>query len=74
MPHIDHMAAYVLAMCQRIEREFTLKEIVTRVQDERPDMIKEFAEAWGRLIARKEIRRSKNGLPSLYEVAGKREK
>jgi hypothetical protein len=72
VPHIDRMAAYVLATCQRIEREFTLKEIVARVQDERPDMIKEFAEAWGRLIARKEIRRSTNGVPSLYQVTGKK--
>jgi hypothetical protein len=73
MPHPDRMAAYVLAMCQRMEREFTLREIVARVQDERPEMIADFAEAWGRLIERKEIRRRTNGVPSLYEVAERRD-
>ena len=72
MERIDQMAAYVLAMCQRMERQFTLKEIVARVQGERPEMIDDFAEVWGKLIARKKIRRSKCGLPHTYEVAATR--
>jgi hypothetical protein len=32
-------------------------------------MIELFAEAWGRLIERKQIKRIKNGVPTLYVVA-----
>lgn len=55
-------------MCQRVQREFTLREIVARVSDERPEMIMEFAEAWGRLMRGRQIRVSRQGLPNMYEV------
>jgi hypothetical protein len=60
--------AYVLSMCQRVEREFTLNEIVSRMLDERPEMILEFAETWGNLIQSRKIRICKPGRPNMYEV------
>jgi hypothetical protein len=65
----DPVAACLLEMCRRVEREFTLREIVARVMDERPEMIIDFAEAWGRLMRGKHIRVSRHGLPNTYEVA-----
>jgi hypothetical protein len=64
----DPTAACLLEMCHRVQREFTLREIVARVMDERPEMIMEFAEAWGRLVREKLIRVSRPGLPNTYEL------
>ncbi len=64
----EHKRSYLLSMCQRVEREFTLDEIVSRMLDERPEMILEFAETWGNLIQSKKIRISKPGRPNTYEV------
>lgn len=64
----DRAAVHVLDMCQRLEQEFTLKELVARILDERPDMIIEFADAWGRLIQNKLIRLSKGARPCTYAV------
>jgi hypothetical protein len=64
----DKAAAYILGMCQRVERGFTLREIVARVQSERPEMILEFAATWGRLIRNKMIRILREAEPCLYEV------
>jgi hypothetical protein len=64
----DKTAAYVFGMCQRVERHFTLREIVARIADERPEMILEFAATWGRLIRNKTIRLLKQGEPCLYEI------
>jgi hypothetical protein len=69
----DRSAAHVLDMCQRMEHEFTLKELVARVLDERPDMIVEFAEAWGRLIQNKLIRLCREtSRPCTYAVTMRR--
>jgi hypothetical protein len=65
----DRTAVHVLDMCHRLEQEFTLKELVARILDERPDMIVEFAEAWGRLIQNKLIRLCKGARPCTYVVA-----
>jgi hypothetical protein len=59
---------HLLDMCRRVEKEFTLREIVARVLDERPEMVLRFAEAWGELIRRKQIRVRREGRPSTYEV------
>jgi hypothetical protein len=67
----DRAAVHVLDMCHRMEREFTLGELVARVMDERPDMIIEFAEAWGRLISSKFVRVRRRGEPCTYVVAGR---
>jgi hypothetical protein len=66
----DRAAAHVLDMCQSLEQEFTLKDLVARVLDKRPDMIVEFAEVWGRLIQGKLIRLCKGASPPCtYAVA-----
>jgi hypothetical protein len=65
----DRTAVYVLGICQRVERSFTLKEIVARVREERPEVILAFASAWGRLIQHKFIRIIRPGDPSYYEVS-----
>jgi hypothetical protein len=65
----DRAAVHVLGMCQRLEAEFTLRELVARVLDERPEMIMEFAEAWGRLFQNKLVRLCKQARPCTYEVA-----
>jgi hypothetical protein len=65
----DRAAIYVLDVCRRIERHFALAEIVARIRDERPEMIMEFASAWGRLIQHKFIRGVKSGETKLYEIA-----
>jgi hypothetical protein len=64
----NQMAAHVLGMCQRVERQFTMKEVVARIMDERPEMIMEFAAVWGKLIRDKLIRVCRQGEPTLYEV------
>lgn len=64
----DQPALRVFGMCKRVERQFTLKEIVARVIDERPELILEFASAWGRLIRDKLIRVRQPGNPTLYEI------
>ena len=67
--HTDEQKlAYVLGMCQRVEHEFTLREIVARMLDERPEMILEFAETWGQLIQSNRIRICKQGRPNTYQV------
>ena len=65
----DKAAAHVFAMCERMERDFTMKEIVARVLDERPTIILQFAEIWGRLIQSKLIKIHKAGEVDTYEVA-----
>ena len=65
----DRAAVHVLDMCQRLEQEFTLGEVVARVMDERPDMIVDFAEAWSRLIHSKFVRVRRKAEPCTYEVA-----
>jgi hypothetical protein len=65
----DRTAAYVLGICQRVERRFTLREVVARIALERPEAVLEFASAWGRLIQHKFIRVIKSGEASIYEVA-----
>jgi hypothetical protein len=64
----DQKIAYLLGMCQRVERQFTLREIVARVLDERPEMIMEFADTWDHLLRQKHIRVCKSGMPNTYEV------
>lgn len=64
----DRIVAHVLGMCQRVETHFSMKEIVARVMDERPEMILQFAAAWGTLIRRKLIRVCGRNEPALYEV------
>lgn len=64
----DRPAAYVLEVCRRVEKEFTLKEIVARISAERPDMIMEFAGAWARLVRYKMLRMLKVGDPCLYTL------
>jgi hypothetical protein len=68
LPTEDMTAARVLDMCQRMERGFTLKEIVARVLDERPEIILDFANAWARLIRNRRIRVLQSGEPCLYAV------
>jgi hypothetical protein len=61
----------MLGMCRSVDGEFTLAEIVSRVLDERPEMILEFAETWGDLLQARVIRIRKRGRPNTYElVAG----
>jgi hypothetical protein len=69
----EQKIAYVLAICQRIEREFTLREIIARVTTERPEMIMEFAELWGSLIRDKLVVISRNGEPNTYRLTKKPE-
>jgi hypothetical protein len=64
----EQKIAYVLAICQRIEREFTLREIIARVSTERPEMIVEFAELWGSLIRDKRVAICRNGEPNTYQL------
>jgi hypothetical protein len=65
----DRAASHVLDICQRLEQEFTLGEVVARVMDERPDLIVDFAEAWGLLIHHKFVRVRRKAEPCTYEVA-----
>lgn len=65
---VDQTAAYVLEVCRRVEKEFTLKEIVARIAAERPEMILEFAGAWARLISGRTLRMLKSGETCLYTL------
>lgn len=65
----ERAPAYVLNVCQRIEKRFALSEVVTRVAHERPELVGEFAAAWGALIKHRLIRMVQRANPSLYEVA-----
>jgi hypothetical protein len=65
----DKAAAHVFSMCERMERGFTMKEIVARVLHERPTIALQFAEIWGRLIQSKLIKVHKAGEVDTYEVA-----
>jgi hypothetical protein len=69
----DQIAAWVLGVCRRVEKHFTLQEVVARISMERPEMILEFASAWGRLIRGKYVRLLKKDEPCLYEVLGNME-
>lgn len=60
----EQIAAHILGICERVERQFTLREIVARVMNERPEMIMEFAEGWGTLIRERSERMTKNSLES----------
>lgn len=64
----DKAAAYVLGICQRVDRGFTLREVVARIVDERPEMILEFVSTWEKLIRNKTVRVFKQGEPCLYEI------
>jgi hypothetical protein len=59
---------YVLGMCQRAEHDFTLKEIIARVMDERPEIILQFPGAWGELIRSKRVKISHKSKPFTYQV------
>jgi hypothetical protein len=59
---LDHL----LGLCQREESAFTLKEIVSRILNENPEMLRAFAHAWEELIRRKCIRVLRHGRPSVY--------
>jgi hypothetical protein len=60
--------SYVLGICERVEREFTLREVVARILDERPEMILEFADVWGKLFKDKLIGVCRGGAPNTYEL------
>jgi hypothetical protein len=60
--------SYVLGICERVEREFTLREVVARILDERPEMILEFADLWGKLFRDKVISICHGGAPNTYEL------
>lgn len=61
-------AAYVMGICRRLESRFTLAEIVARIQDERPEMVLEFASAWSQLLKHRFIRKMRHNDPLLFEV------
>src|SRR5687768_12535716 len=63
--------ACVLDMCRRTKPPFTLMEIVARIQQERPEMIVEFASIWGKLIHARLVQVCA-GPTGLYEVAPNR--
>ena len=63
------IAAQLLEICERARPGFTLRDVVTRVIDERPDMIHAFALAWNDLIHTRRIRMRHCGRPCTYEVA-----
>jgi hypothetical protein len=64
--------AYVLGVCERVESRFTLREIVARIASERPEMILEFAQVWGRLIRDEAIALCSSGTPNTYRLTGVR--
>jgi hypothetical protein len=66
----ERTIAYVLDVCQRSRRGFTLREIIAHVRDERPEVILEFASIWAELLRHKRIRVFQNGEPCTYEVLG----
>lgn len=67
----EQKVAYLLGMCQRVEREFTLREIIARVLEERPDMMMEFPNVWGNLISHKLIKVRQFGEPNTYELCAR---
>lgn len=64
----DQLAAYVLSVCQRMEERFSLREVVHRIAEERPEMVVQFASLWGRLVQHRLVRKIRN-FPSVYELA-----
>ncbi len=68
----DQQHAYVLGVCERVEVEFTLREIVARIVNERPEMILEFAQVWGRLIRDQAIALCNSGKPNTYRLSGRK--
>jgi hypothetical protein len=68
----DQRHAYVLGVCERVESEFTLREIVARIVTERPEMILDFAGIWGRLIRSEVVALCSSGSPTRYRLTGQR--
>jgi hypothetical protein len=70
----DRAAAQVLEMCQQLDHEFTLQQLVAQVLNDRPDIIVEFAEVWGRLVESKLILLCHgSSRPCTYAVAMRRD-
>jgi hypothetical protein len=58
---------HLQSICRNSGEHFTLGDVVTRVLDEQPRMIQEFAEAWAELLERDMVRVCRPGRPAVYE-------
>jgi hypothetical protein len=56
------------SICLTSGGRFTLGDVVTRVLEERPGMIQEFADAWSEMLQRDLVRVCRPGRPAVYEV------
>jgi hypothetical protein len=65
----ERITAHLLDICARARPGFTLRDVVSRVIHERPDLIHDFAHAWNNLIHDKRIRMRQRGRPCTYEIA-----
>ena len=62
------ISAYVLEVCRSIGDHFSLKDLVARIHEERPELTEDLPDAWGDLIRLKKVRACARGETLLYEV------
>jgi hypothetical protein len=58
----------VLEVCRSIGDGFSLRDVVARVHEERPELAENLPDAWGDLIRLKKVRVYSSGETLLYQV------
>jgi hypothetical protein len=66
--HEKSSASYVLEICRSRGRQFSLRDIVSRIHELHPELTEDFPNVWGELVRRRKIRVCHAGEMLLYEV------
>lgn len=66
--HEKSATVYVLEICRSRGRQFSLRDIVSRIHELHPELTEEFPNIWGELVRRKKVRVCHAGETLLYEV------
>ena len=66
--HEKSAAFYVLEICRNRGRQFSLRDIVSRIHELHPELTEDFPNVWGELVRRKKVRICHAGETLLYEV------
>lgn len=66
--HGKSTTSYVLEVCRSKGRHFSLRDVIVRIHEERPELAEEFPSIWGDLIRLKKVRVCSAGETMLYEV------
>ncbi|HSI63764.1 MAG TPA: hypothetical protein VLE43_11615 [Candidatus Saccharimonadia bacterium] len=66
--HEKSAASNVLEICRSRGRQFSLRDIVSRIHEMHPELAEDFPDVWGDLVRRKKVRICHAGDILLYEV------